>query len=53
MIIDDFIHRMEKIKLGLIRKKECEQKALAIVERLLETEIDREWLRDAVISLKS
>jgi len=34
---------------GLARKKECEEKARAIVHRLIFTDLnDREWFRDAV-----
>ena len=39
------------IQQGLSRKKECEAKALAIVQRLALADcVDREWLRDAVSS---
>lgn len=40
--------RREKIALGLRKKKECEAKALRIVERLIEETIEPEWFRDAV-----
>ena len=36
------------IRAGLARKKECEKRALGIVERMIETEVDREWLRNSV-----
>jgi hypothetical protein len=34
--------------MGMLRKKECEAKAVAIVERLIEADVEREWLKDAV-----
>ena len=36
------------IRAGLARKKECERRALGIVERMIETGVDREWLRTSV-----
>ena len=36
------------IRAGLARKKECERRALGIVERMIETGVDREWLRNSV-----
>ena len=36
------------IRMGLEKKKESEAKALVIVERLIEPDIDKEWLREAV-----
>ena len=39
------------IRAGLARKKECEKRALGIVERMIETEVDREWLRSSVGTL--
>ena len=39
--------RREKIRQGLILKKECDRKALAVVEKLLDP-VDREWFRSAV-----
>ena len=39
--------RREKIRMGLLLKKECDNKALAVVEKLLDP-TDREWLRTSV-----
>ena len=39
------------IEKGLLRKKECEAKALAIVERLIEADIDKEWFRESAFSI--
>ena len=39
------------IRAGLARKKECEKKALGIVERMIETGVDKEWLRSSVRNL--
>ena len=36
------------IRAGLARKKECEKRALGIVERMIETGVDKEWLRSSV-----
>ena len=36
------------IRAGLARKKECEKRALGIVERMIETGVDKEWLRNSV-----
>ena len=36
------------VRMGLMKKKESEAKALAIVERLIEPDINKEWFRDAV-----
>ena len=36
------------IRVGLARKKECERKALEVVERLIEPGVDKEWLRNSV-----
>ena len=44
--------RREKIRQGLILKKECDRKALAVVEKLLDP-VDREWFRSAVRFTKS
>jgi hypothetical protein len=44
-----FRFRRELVSQGLARKKECEAKALAVVQRLIFTEAnDREWFREAV-----
>ena len=40
--------RRDLIRVGLLRKRECDQKAVAIVERLADRGVQREWLRDAV-----
>lgn len=40
--------RREKIRLGLMKKKECDAQALTVVERLLDP-VDRDWFRKAVI----
>lgn len=45
--------RKEKIRLGLIRKRERETKALAVVTSLLEKDIDREGFRKVVSSSPS
>ena len=42
--------RKRRIQEGLIKKKECETRAVAIVERLLSNCQDKEWIRDAVSS---
>lgn len=36
------------MQLAIIKKKQCDAKALAIVEQLLEPKIDCEWLLDNV-----
>ena len=40
--------KREAIRAGLVRKKGCEKRALDIVERMIETGVDKEWLRDSV-----
>ena len=40
--------RREKIRLGLLRKKENECKALKIVEEMIIENVDREAFREAV-----
>jgi len=44
--------RREKIRQGLILKKECDRKALAVVEKLLDP-VDREWFRSAAFYLNA
>lgn len=39
--------KREAIRAGLVRKKGCEKRALDIVERMIETGVDKEWLRDS------
>lgn len=36
------------MQLAIIKKKQCDAKALIIVEQLLEPTIDRQWLLDNV-----
>ena len=38
------------IREGLARKKECERRALGIVERMIDTGVEKEWLRNSVKS---
>jgi hypothetical protein len=40
--------RRNMVLLGVKKKKECEAKALNVVEKLADPGVDREWLRDAV-----
>ena len=40
--------RREKIRQGMLRKKECESKALSVVEEMIVQEVDREQFRKAV-----
>ena len=42
------LSRRKLIQEGLRKKKECEDRAVAIVEKLLSNEQSREWIRDAV-----
>ena len=44
-----FLNRLEMVRLGLLKKKEFEAKSLTIVERLIDPEVNKEWLRDSVI----
>ncbi len=40
--------RRAKIVAGVLKKKECDSRAVAIVERLSEGKAEREFFRDAV-----
>ncbi len=40
--------KQDMIRMGLIKKKECESAAVRVVERLCDPKVDREWLRESV-----
>lgn len=40
----EFCSSKEQMQLTLIKKKQCDAKALAIVEQLLEPNVNSEWL---------
>jgi len=48
LMIRWYFSRRKLIQEGLVKKKDCEDRAVAIVEKFVSNDQSREWIRDAV-----